>query len=117
MTLDEYDAWIKEEKAQKEKERMEAFKKAGKAPFLVLQEGVTTLTFKNEIPTKRVNNFGKEVADFKVLVGNDEYIFSVNTHSNLYSKILGYIAQGIRTVKIIRAGTGKETRYSVKVEE
>ncbi len=96
------------------KQMQNKLREKGKSPYLKLPEGESVITFSLEKPEKRVNNFGNEVADFKVVYNGESYILSVNTNSTLYRKILSQLAQGHTTLTIIRAGTGKETRYSIK---
>ncbi len=107
--------WIHAELKQTQEKRIKQLREKGKDPFLKLPEGESTLTFKLEAPQKRINNFGKEVADFKVVYQGETYLWSVNTNSALYQRILQLLAEGHTKLKVIRVGMGKgDTRYSVR---
>jgi len=106
--------WYAEERKRIEEERRKNLEEKGLYPYLKLQEGITTVEFIPEIPRKRTNNFGKDVADFHVRVDGQDFLWSVNVNTTLYRQIIDLIANGTKVVKVIRAGQGKMTRYSLQ---
>ena len=108
------DDWWLEERRRIEEERRKAMAEKGLYPYLKLPEGISTVEFVPEIPRKRTNNFGKTVADFHVRVDGQDYLWSVNVNSALYRQIVDMIANGIKVARVIRAGQGKSTRYSIQ---
>ena len=106
--------WWLEERKRVDEGRRKAMAEKGLYPYLKLQEGITTVEFVPEIPRKRTNNFGKDVADFHVRVDGQDFLWSVNVNTTLYRQIIDLIANGTKVVKVIRAGQGKMPRYSLQ---
>ena len=107
------DAWSSEELKTINEQRVQKLREKGKNPFLQLPKGVSEIKIVPEIPQKRVNNFGREVADFTVEYQGEKYTWSVSTNSPLYREILERLQNHVYTIKVIRSGEGKLTRYDI----
>jgi len=107
------DEWAKEEAKKIEAQRMQKLREAGKNPFLKLPKGVSEIKLLPEIPTKRINNFGREVADFQIEYNGEKYTWSVTVNSPLYRQLLERFQTHSYTIKVIKSGEGKTTRYDI----
>jgi len=107
------DTWSSEELKKINEQRIQRLREKGKNPYLKLPKGVSEIKVLPEIPTKRTNNFGKEVADFTVEYQNEKYTWSVATNSPLYRKVLERLQNHAYILKVIKSGEGKTTRYDI----
>ena len=107
------DEWTNQELKTINEQRVQRLREKGKNPFLQLPKGVSEVKIIPEIPVKRMNNFGKEVADFTVEYQNEKYTWSISTNSPLYRKVLERLQNHAYTLKIIKSGEGKTTRYDL----
>jgi len=107
------DTWSSEELKKINEQRIQKLREKGKNPYLKLPKGVSEIKVLPEIPAKRVNNFGKEVADFTVEYQGEKYTWSVPTNSPLYRKVLERLQNHAYTIKVIKSGEGKTTRYDL----
>ena len=102
------DEWAKEEAKKIEAQRMQKLREAGKNPFLKLPKGVSEIKLLPQIPTKRVNNFGREVADFQVEYNGEKYTWSVTVNSPLYRQLLERFQTHAYTIKVISQAREKQ---------
>jgi len=107
------DEWTNQELKTINEQRVQKLREKGKNPFLQLPKGVSEVKIIPEIPQKRVNNFGREVADFTVEYQGERYTWSVSTNSPLYREILERLQNHAYILKVIRSGEGKLTRYDI----
>ena len=98
---------------QLNKDRKAALKEQGKAEFLTLPEGVTTIHVDCTVALREMDgDFGKRKV-FRITSDGEEY--DLPASYSLAAKILKTMtAEKTTNVQIIRAGEGKQTRYSVK---
>ncbi len=94
-------------------ERKAALKAEGKAEFLTIPEGVTIVNIDTTVAVREIDgDFGKRKI-FRAKVKGDDYDLPVSF--SLAKKILKTMTEDKTTkIQIIRAGEGKQTRYSVK---
>jgi len=107
------DTWSGEELKKLDQERVQRLREKGKNPYLKLPKGVSEVKIIPEVPQKRTNNFGKEVADFMVEYQGEKYTWSISTNSPLYRKILERLQNHAYTINVIKSGEGKTTRYDI----
>jgi len=96
-----------------ETERQGMLTEKGYAEFLKLESGETQVTFQPVIPRLVEGSFGDRRA-FRVTVHGTEYDWAVNPRSPMYRQLLVLLKKAPVTVKIIRVGEGKSTRYDLK---
>ena len=112
--------WAKEELEKINEQRRQALEQKGKFPFITIPEGVTELELLSEIPQKYTDQFGKERAGFIVIKDGEKYTWGVPVASSQYRQLINIIANGYlftngkTRIQVIRTGTGKNTRYSIK---
>jgi len=107
------DTWTAEELKRLEQQRVQKLREKGKNPYLKLPKGISEIKILPQIPFKRINNFGREVADFQVMYNGETYTWSISTNSPLYRKVLERLQNHAYTLKVIRSGEGKLTRYDI----
>ena len=107
------DPWIVEELKRLEQQRVQKLREKGKNPYLKLPKGISEIKILPEVPLKRLNNYGREVADFQVIYNGETYTWSISTNSPLYRKILERLQNHAYVLKIIKSGEGKLTRYDI----
>jgi len=99
-----------------EEERQKILKERGGRMFWNPPEGESTIDLLPENPVDIEGRYGSRKG-FAIQVGGDEYIFAISPRSPLYPKLLQKLkeTEGKKpvTVKIVRAGTGQQTRYSI----
>ena len=109
---DEWDQYLVGEIQRVKAERNERLIENGMLPFLKLPEGETEVHFFKELPRDVKGTYGIRKG-FHVRVNGQDYLFAINSNSPVYSRILEKLQKGETTIKIVRAGTGQMTRYSV----
>ena len=93
--------WAETKAKEANAERQEQLKEKGITPFLKLPEGTSTVKFLDEVPVERETAFGTM------------YTWSISPRSPLFRQILENLKLGILTMDIVRAGTDKNTKYSI----
>ena len=112
--------WAKEELEKINEQRRQALEQKGKFPYITIPEGVTELELLSEVPQKYTDQFGKERAGFIVIKDGEKYTWGVPIASSQYRQLINIIANGYlfengkTKIQVIRTGTGKNTRYSIK---
>jgi len=112
--------WAKEEQEKLNEQRRQALEQKGKFPYITIPEGVTELELLSEIPQKYTDPYGKERAGFIVVKDGEKYTWGVPVASSQYRQLINIIANGYlfengkTKIQVIRTGTGKNTRYSIK---
>ena len=102
------DKYIEEAKAAQEAQLI----KEGKRPYLILSEGETTVTVDMQTPPREeTGDFGKKLI-FRVENNGKEH--DLPCSMSLAKKILYQLKDKNNPMTLIRAGEGKQTRYSVK---
>ena len=104
--------WAEVKAKEVEVERQEQLKEKGITPFLKLPEGTSIVKFMDEVPVERNTGFGKKY-DFHVEYNGMLYTWSISPRSPLFRQILSNLKHGIFTMSIVRAGTDKNTKYSI----
>ena len=82
--------------------------------YLQLEEGVTTVTILGDDVELRENKFGKEQYYFKARIDKTEGVWTITKNSPLAKQVLTHLAAGRRKLQVVRAGTGQDTKYSIK---
>jgi hypothetical protein len=103
---------------QSEKERLEANyqeKLANYRKFFNPRVGETKMLVHYAKPRTIETKYGTRKV-FEISVDEDDYDFTVNEKSPLYRDLIQRLAQAKEAIDIIlvRTGTGKSTRYSIK---
>ncbi len=104
--------WAEVKAKEVDVERQEQLKEKGITPFLKLPEGTSVVKFMNEVPVERNTGFGKKY-DFHVEYNGTMYTWSISPRSPLFRQILANLKHGVYTMSIVRAGTDKNTKYSI----
>lgn len=103
--------WIKTEKTRLEKERQE-YLATHPSDYWTCPQGTSNIKFNiDELPQIEDTGFGKK-ARLHITVDGQDKIWSVTVNSPLWRELLDYFEQNITTLDIVRAGTGRQTRYS-----
>ena len=106
--------WKQEQLAEIQKRRTKALRDKGRQPFWKIPEGTTKITLQSVLPTDyNKGQFGPQKL-FSIKVKGEEYALGVRETSPLYRRLVQLLATRSVDIEIIRAGTGKDTRYSVK---
>jgi hypothetical protein len=106
-------SWVEEYFRELEEARKSRFP----LPFYNISEGEHVLIFHLTTKPEEINTrYGKRVM-FVVSKDNKDYLLLVNKSSPLFRGIIAilknHMGEKIAKLKIIRAGTGKASRYSV----
>ena len=96
-----------------EKELDKQREEAGLNEFFQIPEGETKIIILPAEIRKVEGKWGNRYI-FQIKVGRQEYALGVGERSPLLRQIVAAVKQGKTTLTIIRAGTGKNTRYSIK---
>ena len=85
-------------------------------PLKLLENKITEITFDfSKAPEKKPNklNPNTKQALIPCKVGNKDYTFWLNVQNPLYGELLKQAKAGKNTLKILRTGKQKETRYTI----
>jgi hypothetical protein len=107
--------FAKEEQKRLDVEKSKRLEEKGYEEFYHIPEGQTEISFLNQLP--RVNSTYPDRQIFRISVSDKSYDLSVNVNSPLYRDIIRHLSQGQSNLKVLRLGTGKDTRYKVEVKE
>ena len=87
---------------------------SGRAPYIKLKQGETSLHFPKQRPAVGMNGFGKEQVVFRVVDDKDaEWDLPFALASPMVKKLGVRLAKGAFDVEIVRAGEGRETTYAL----
>ena len=108
------DGVVKENEARRDA----AMKEKGLSPFLSLEKGITELTILPFKPTIRTSTFGKDQFVFKVEKKNsqgvlEKYDWTVTRNSPLAVEVVKKLLEAPVTIKVMKSGEGKTTRYEL----
>ena len=105
-------AWLEQETAKVKERRNKALEERGYAEFYKFPQGETEVTVDVGVqPREKTGDFGLQTI-LRVTIDGKPYDIAVK--DMLYYKILKKLEQGQTTMTIVRAGEGKQTRYSLK---
>mgnify|MGYP006266639475 CR=1 FL=1 len=109
--------WLKEELDKQEEARRNAIASRGGIPFFKAPVGESMIEIdRNEVPEDRTSGFGKAQKAFKVNYEGNEFLFTISVNSPMYRDILKIMKDSptdIVKVKVIRTGSGQQTRYTI----
>jgi len=109
--------WVKEAIERAKEERAQALKDKGYEETLRLEQGETKIEIDTSVEPRTVTTQYGERIVLRLSAVNGKAItkdLMVNTNSPLWLNILERVADDKPEMTIIRAGTGKATRYSIK---
>jgi hypothetical protein len=113
---DELGEWLRGEEERLEQEQAQRLEEKGLEPYIKFEEGETVLTLERKMPKQDLpkGEYDTDRNGFYVLEGKDEKIWGVNKNSPTYREVVALLKQAPVKIRVIRAGTGKATRYSIK---
>jgi len=96
-------------------ERKKQLKQKGYAEFYTPEVGETHMTVKYAMPRIVNGKYGSRKV-FRIIVNKQEFDFGLSESSPLYRYFVRSLAnaKGDVNVVLVRAGTGKSTKYDVK---
>ena len=98
---------------ENQERRDAAMKEKGLAPYLQLDKGVTEFTLLPFKPAKRTSSFGKDQYVFKAEKAGTKYDWTVTCNSPLAVEVVKKLLEAPVTLKVMRSGEAKTTRYEL----
>jgi hypothetical protein len=113
---DQLSEWLRSEEERLEQEQTQRLEEKGLEPYIKFEEGETVITLLKKMPKQDLpkGEYDTERNGFFVLEGKDEKIWGVNKNSPTYREVVQLLKSAPVKIRVIRAGTGKATRYSIK---
>jgi hypothetical protein len=106
--------WIKNENTNIATAQRASLEAKGYKELYNIQEGETTITVNTSQPPRVAQTRFGERKILRINVENQgERDLMLSSNSPLWKGIITKLNDGIITMKVVRAGTGKQTRYSV----
>lgn len=117
MTKKEKSLWIKSKLKKIEDERKAAFKEKGYEDLFIFPQGETQITIDTTKAPREIKTRRGLRDVYRIIHNNKPYDLMINPITTLSELVLKMLMLGQDTFTVVRVGTAKDTRYTIKEYE